>query len=67
MPTEIFFARGDSVKVTAELGEVVAAIQVGDVLDTARFSGFRGEEIVGAERTIVHVGAIAYATAIPGP
>jgi hypothetical protein len=67
VPSEIVFSSGGSVKVTAELGDVRAAVGSAPVLETQRFAGFRGDEAVGGERVIVQVGAIAYAMEIAAP
>jgi hypothetical protein len=68
VPTEIVFSNGGSVKVTAAIEHVAQAVAVGrGTLDTTRFAGFRGDEAVGAERVVVSVGAIAYASEISGP
>ncbi len=68
MPTEIVFSSGASVKVMATVQEVSDALRGdGEVLDTARFAGFRGDDAVGGERVLVSVGAVAYAKALTGP
>lgn len=67
MASEIVFASGASVKVTAQLNEVREALVAGTELDTQRFAGFRGDEAVGAERIVLSGGAIAYAIEIHGP
>ncbi len=67
MPSEIVFSSGGSVKVTAQLDEVHAAFGTSAVLETQRFAGFRGDEAVGGERTVVQVDSIAYAMEITGP
>jgi hypothetical protein len=67
VPSEIFFSSGGSVKVTADLDDVRTAIGTAPALETQRFAGFRGDEVVGGERTIVQVDAIAYAMAIAAP
>jgi hypothetical protein len=68
VPTEIVFATGAAVKVTASVQEVADAVQAeGSTLDTARFAGFRGDEVVGGERVLVVVAAIAYAQEIRQP
>ena len=67
MPSEIVFSSGGSVKVTAELGEVRDAFGSTAVLETQRFAGFRGDEAVGGEPTVVRIDAIAYAMEIAAP
>ena len=68
MPTEIVFASGASVKVMADIDDVDASMGAGDTaLDTLRFAGFRGEDVVAGERVVVVLGAIAYAVAIAMP
>lgn len=68
MPTEVVFSNGASVTVIATVQEVSDALRDGgQVLDTARFAGFRGEEAVGGERVLVSVGAVAYAKEVTGP
>ena len=68
MPTEVAFSNGATVKVTAELQDVVDALEAGrTVLESNRFAGFRGDEAAAAERVVVSVPAIAYASAISGP
>jgi hypothetical protein len=68
VPTEIVFSNGASVKVTAAIEHVAQAVAAGGgTLDTTRFAGFRGDEEVGAERVVVSVDAIAYASEISGP
>ncbi len=59
---------GGSVKVTAELQQISDAISAGQqAVDTTRFAGFRGDEAVSAERVVLSVDAIAYASAIAAP
>ncbi len=68
MPTEIVFSSGVSVNVMATVQEVSDALRDGgQVLDTTRFAGFRGEEAVGGERVLVSVAAVAYAKELAGP
>ncbi len=68
MPTEIVFSNGASVNVIATVQEVSDALRGnGQVLDTVRFAGFRGDEAVGGERVLVSVDAVAYAKDLPGP
>jgi hypothetical protein len=68
VPTEIVFSTGASVKVTATVEHVAQAVAGdGGTLDTTRFAGFRGDEAVGAERVVISVSAIAYASEIPAP
>ena len=68
MPTEIVFAGGASVKVTADTDEVAIALTTGEAkLSTQRFAGFRGVEEVGGEAVVVRVASIAYAIAISAP
>ncbi len=52
----------------ASVQEVSDALRDGgQVLDTTRFAGFRGEEAVGGERVLVSVAAVAYAKELAGP
>jgi hypothetical protein len=68
VPTEIVFSTGASVKVTAAIEHVAQAVAAGGgTLDTTRFAGFRGDEAVSAERVVVRVDAIAYASEVPAP
>jgi hypothetical protein len=68
MPTEIQFAGGGTVKVTAELSDVADALSGGaPILLTSRFAGFRGELAVAGESVVVRVGAIACALEIASP
>lgn len=68
MPTELVFSNGATVKVVAEMQDVVDALESGrTILDTSRFAGYRGDEAVAAERVVVNVSALAHANAISGP
>jgi len=68
MPTEVVFASGASVKIVADIQDVVDALEGGHaLLESNRFAGFRGDEAAAAERVVVNVSAIAHALAISGP
>ena len=68
MPSEVVFATGASVKVTAGVDEIQQALSDGaTTLDTARFAGFRDDEAVAGEKVVVHVPAISYVQAIVTP
>jgi hypothetical protein len=68
VPTEIVFATGASIKVTATVDELARKLEGREwgAFETARFAGFRGEEAVAGERVVINVGAVAYATEISG-
>jgi hypothetical protein len=68
MPSEIVFATGAAVKVVADVDAVVEALDEDALLfETERFAGFRGDEVVGGERVVVQLDAIAYVQAISAP
>jgi hypothetical protein len=68
VPTELVFASGATIKVVADLQAVADALESGrTLLDSNRFAGFRGDEVVAAERIVVNLVAIAHAGAISAP
>jgi hypothetical protein len=68
VPTELVFASGGTIKVVADLQAVADALESGrTLLDSNRFAGFRGDEVVAAERIVVNLVAIAHAVAISAP
>jgi len=64
MPTELILNGGEHLQVTASFQDVRDAIASGRALDTQRFAGFRGEEVVAGEDVLVLTGALAAVVAI---
>jgi hypothetical protein len=68
VPIELVFSNGATVKVIADLQDVADALESGrTLLDSRRFAGFRGDEVIAAERVVVNLAAIAHADAIVAP
>ena len=68
VPTELVFSSGATLKVVADLQDVADALESGrTLLDSSRFAGFRGDDVVSAERVVVNLAAVAHAGSITAP
>ena len=67
MPTELILIGGEHLQVTASFQEVRDSIASGRAIDTKRFAGFRGEEVVAGEDVLVLTSALAAIVTITAP